>query len=211
MDLYNFFNSSAAFRVRIAMALKGIEWRHYGINLRAGEQNDAEYTSLNPGRLVPTLRDGERTITQSIAIFDYLDRAYPEPRLIPKTPGDRARALEIAMSIACDIHPLNNLRVLKYLTGTLNLTEAEKNAWIAHWLTVGFTTLEALLPERGVWCVGEKPSIADCCLIPQIANAIRVKFDLQPFPRARRIFESCMSLPAFQQAAPAAMPDYVAH
>lgn len=211
MDLYNFFNSSAAYRVRIALALKGIEWNAVSVNLRGGAQHEAAYRSINPGALVPTLVDEGRTIGQSIAIFDYLDRTYPSPELIPRNDPERARVLEIAMTIACDIHPLNNLRVLKYLTERLHLMEEEKADWTTHWLETGFATIEALLPDSGNWCVGDSPTLADCCLVPQVANALRAKFNLDPFPLVRRIYDHCMQHAAFQAASPAMQPDYIAH
>jgi len=209
MDLYTFFNSSAAYRVRIAMALKGIAWRHVGVNLRAGEQNLGEYQTRNPSRLVPTLQDGDRTITQSIAIIDYLDAKWPVPQLIPIDGSSRTRVLEVALTIACDVHPLNNMRVQKYLSDPLGIADAAKAEWIEHWLTAGFSALEPCLPANGGWCVGDAPTLADCCLVPQVANALRVAFSLDPFPRVRRVYEHCMRREAFRAAAPSAQPDYV--
>ncbi|AGW93338.1 maleylacetoacetate isomerase [Cupriavidus sp. DF5525] len=211
MELYNFFNSSAAYRVRIAMALKNIPWDHVGVNLRAGEQHRPEYGALNPNRLVPTLHDGEQAITQSLAIIDHLDRQWPEPRLIPLEGLARTRVLEMALTIACDIHPLNNMRVQKYLSGPLGIADADKSAWVAHWLTAGFSALEPWLSEEGGWCVGNAPTLADCCLVPQVANALRAGFSLDPYPRVRRVYEHCMRHEAFRVAAPSTQPDYVAH
>lgn len=210
MDLYNFFNSSAAYRVRIAMALKHIPWNHIGINLRAGEQYQPEYGALNANRLVPTLCDGGQTITQSLAIIDHLDREWPEPRMVPADGPDRTRVLELALTIACDMHPLNNMRVQKYLGGPLGIPDADKSAWVAHWLTAGFGALEPALPPDGGWCVGDAPTLADCCLVPQVANALRAGFNLDPFPRVRRVYEHCMRLEAFRVAAPDMQPDYIA-
>lgn len=210
MDLYNFFNSSAAYRVRIAMALKGIPWNHIGVNLRAGEQHGPQYGGLNPNRLVPTLHDGPRMITQSLAIIDHLDREWPEPRMVPAEGPLRTRVLEIALTIACDIHPLNNMRIQKYLAGPLGVDDARKSEWVAHWLTAGFSALERWLPEDGSWCVGDNPTLADCCLVPQVANALRASFSLEPFPRVRRTYEHCMRHEAFRVSAPSAQPDYVA-
>lgn len=210
MDLYNFFNSSAAYRVRIAMALKGLPWDHIGVNLRAGEQERPEYQALNPNRLVPTIQDGEQTITQSLAIIDYLDRKCPVPLLIPADGQARTRVLELALTIACDLHPLNNMRVQKYLGARLGIADAGKSAWVAHWLTAGFSALEPWLPADGGWCVGDAPTLADCCLVPQVANAQRAGFSLDPFPRVRRAYEHCMRHEAFRVAAPSAQPDYVA-
>ncbi|WP_095192498.1 maleylacetoacetate isomerase [Pseudomonas sp. Irchel 3A7] len=210
MDLYNFFNSSAAYRVRIAMALKNIDWNPIGVNLRAGEQHHSEYQALNPNRLVPTMHDGEQTITQSLAIIDYLDRKWPDPRLIPADGPARTRVLELALTIACDMHPLNNMRVQKYLSTHFGITDAGKSEWVEHWLSAGFSALEPWLPEDGGWCVGDAPTLADCCLVPQVANALRVQFSLDPFPRVRRAYEYCMRHVAFRVAAPNAQPDYVA-
>ncbi|MGO4332243.1 maleylacetoacetate isomerase [Cupriavidus sp. 2TAF22] len=209
MDLHNFFNSSAAYRVRIAMALKNIPWNHIGVNLRAGEQNRPEYQALNPNRLVPTMHDGEQTITQSLAIIDHLDRKWPVPRLIPADGPARIRVMEFALTIACDLHPLNNMRVQKYLSARLGIADADKAEWVAHWLTAGFSALEPWLPADGGWCVGDAPTLADCCLVPQVANAQRAAFSLDPFPRVRRAYEHCMRHEAFRVAAPSAQPDYV--
>lgn len=209
MDLYNFFNSSAAYRVRIALALKNISWNHVGVNLRAGDQHNPTYQTLNPNRLVPTMHDGEQTITQSLAIIDYLDRKWPEPRLIPTEGQARARVLELALTIACDMHPLNNMRVQKYFSVHFGISDVDKAEWIANWLTAGFSALEQWLPENGGWCVGDAPTLADCCLVPQVANALRVSFSLDPFPRVHRVYEHCMGHEAFRQAAPSAQLDYV--
>ncbi|MBP0630270.1 maleylacetoacetate isomerase [Cupriavidus sp. AcVe19-1a] len=210
MDLYNFFNSSAAYRVRIAMALKNVRWNHIGVNLRAGEQDRPEYLARNPNRLVPTLHDGGQTVTQSLAIIDHLDRKWPVPRLIPADGPARTRVLEVALTIACDMHPLNNLRVQKYLGVRLGFADADKAEWVAHWLTAGFSALEPWLSADGGWCVGDAPTLADCCLVPQVANALRAGFSLEPFPRVRRAYEHCMRHEAFRVAAPSAQPDYVA-
>jgi maleylacetoacetate isomerase len=210
-DLYNFFNSSAAYRVRIALGLKNMEWRHIGVNLRAGEQNAAAYVGLNPNRLVPVLHDGTQNITQSLAIIDYLDRVEPEPLLVPRDGPSRTRVLEIALTIACDVHPLNNMRVQKYLGGTLQLSDAQKSAWVEHWLTAGFVALEQWLPEREGWSVGDSPTLADCCIVPQVANALRASYSLARFPRIQRVYDYCQRHPAFQAAAPSAQPDFVGH
>ncbi|WER50864.1 maleylacetoacetate isomerase [Cupriavidus sp. WKF15] len=210
MDLYNFFNSSAAYRVRIAMALKGILWNHIGVNLRAGEQSRPAYQAHNPNRLVPTLLDGGQTITQSLAIIDYLDRTWPVPRLIPAEGPARIRVMEIALMIACDMHPLNNMRVQQYLSARVGIADADKSEWVAHWLTTGFSALEQWLPADGGWGVGDAPTLADCCLVPQVANALRAGFSLDPFPCVRRTYEHCMRHEAFRVAAPNAQPDYIA-
>ncbi|GLC97285.1 maleylacetoacetate isomerase [Cupriavidus sp. TA19] len=210
MDLYDFFNSSAAYRVRIAMALKGIPWNHVGVNLRAGEQHQPGYKARNPNQLVPVLHDGGETITQSLAIIDHLDRKWPVPRLIPADGPARTRVLEIALTIACDMHPLNNMRVRKYLGNPLGIDEAAGSEWVAHWLDAGFSALEPWLPADGGWCVGDAPTLADCCLVPQVANALRATFSLGPFPRVRQAYAHCMRHEAFRLAAPSAQPDYVA-
>jgi maleylpyruvate isomerase len=209
-NLYSFFNSSSAYRVRIAMGLKGLQWRHVGVDLRAGEQYAPGYRELNPTRLVPVLRHGEQIVTQSLAIIDYLDQVQPEPLLVPSAPPLRTRVMEIALSIACDLHPLNNMRVQKYLAGSLQLTEKQKRAWVSHWLTTGFDALEQWLPDRDGWCVGGTPTLADCCVVPQVANALRLSYDLSPYPRLRGLYDHCQRHEAFQAAAPSVQPDYVA-
>ena len=210
LTLHGFFNSSASFRVRIALELKGLAWRHAGVDLRKGDQDAPEFRQLNPNGLVPALEIDGRRLTQSLAIIDLLDRLAPEPRLLPTDGVHREQVLEIACLIAADIHPLDNLRVLKYLTSTLAVTDAQKRAWYAHWIHEGFRALERLLPDHDGWCVGASPSLADCCLVPQVANASRMAVDLENYPRIRRIAQHCNSHPAFQRAAPSAQPDYVA-
>ena len=210
LKLHGFFNSSASYRVRIALALKGIAVEHVAVDLRAGAQDRATYRALNPAGLVPALEDGKRVITQSLAIIDHLDRLQPEPRLIPINGGERDRVLEIALLIACDIHPLNNVRVLKQLTGPLSRSDAQKNAWYAHWIHAGFGALEKMLPDHDGWCVGVAPTLADCCLVPQVANAQRMNVGLASYPRIRRIHAHAVQHPAFVRAAPSLQPDYIA-
>jgi maleylacetoacetate isomerase len=210
MQLYTFFYSSAAYRVRIALALKGLAYESVGVNLRAGAQRSSDFLAQNPAGLVPTLVDGELSLSQSLAIIDHLDRVQPEPLLLPLEAAARARVLEIALLIACDIHPLDNLRVLKYLTGPLGLSEAQKNTWYAHWIFEGFKALEAMLPDHDGWCAGATPTLADCCLVPQVANAERMKVDLSAFPRVQRIAAFARQHPAFVQAEPQRQPDYIA-
>jgi maleylpyruvate isomerase len=211
LSLYNFFNSSAAYRVRIALELKKLQWRHIGVNLRAGEQNTAVYAGLNPNRLVPVLEDGSHSITQSLAIIDHLDRLQPEPLLVPLDGPLRTRVLEIALTVACDMHPLNNMRVQKYLSNTLELTDTQKTDWVNHWFKAGFSALEKWLPDREGWSVGDTPTLADCCIVPQVANALRASYDLSPFPRIQRLFDFCQQHPAFRAAAPGAQPDFIGH
>jgi maleylacetoacetate isomerase len=196
--------------VRIALALKGLDWEHVGVNIRTGIQNSAGYKALNPAGLVPVLEHGTVRITQSLAIIDYLERLAPAPLLVPAEGPARYRVLEIASLIACDIHPLNNLRVLKYLAGPLELSEAQKNQWYLNWIVQGFDALEAWLPERGAFCAGDAPTLADCCLVPQVANAERMKVDLSAYPRIQRINEACLRLAAFADAAPHRQPDFIA-
>ncbi len=209
LRLHSFFNSSAAYRVRIALGLKNLAWEHVGVNIRGGAQDAPLYRALNPAALVPTLEHEGRALSQSLAIIDHLDRLQPEPRLIPEDGPARDRVLEIALSIACDIHPLNNLRVLKHLTGVLSLSEAQKNAWIAHWIGLGFDTLEVRLPDTGDWCVGSTPTLADCCLVPQVANARRSGMALDRWPRIARLDEQARKHPAFAAAAPDHQPDFI--
>jgi maleylacetoacetate isomerase len=210
LKLHGFFNSSASYRVRIAIALKGLTVEHAGVDLRGGAQSSAAYRLLNPAGLVPALEDDARVITQSLAIIDHLDRLQPEPRLIPRDDAERDRVLEIALLIACDIHPLINLRVLKHLSGTLALSDMQKSAWYAHWIRAGFDALEQMLPDHDGWCVGTTPTLADCCLVPQVANAQRMDVGLASWPRILRIHAHAMRHAAFAQAAPNRQPDYIA-
>lgn len=212
MKLYGFFNSSTSFRVRIALALKDCSYDYAGVNLRSNEQGKDAHRELSPAGIVPVLVDGDVTLTQSLAIIDYLDHRYPEPRLIPDDPALRARVLEIAQTIACEIHPINNIRVLKYLTGKLGVSEDDKSAWYKHWVDEGLGAVERLLSRlpEAAFCVGDTPTLADCCLVPQVANALRMGCDLSRFSRVRAVYEHCMQQPAFADAAPLNQPDYVA-
>ena len=211
IKLYSFFNSSTSYRVRIALALKGLPYDYEAVNLRSGEQRADAYREMSPAGIVPVLIDGDVRLTQSLAIIDYLDRAYPEPRLTPEEPASRGRALEIAQTIACEIHPINNLRVLKYLTGELGVDEAAKSAWYQHWVAEGLGAVEQLLdagPE-GQFCVGDAPTIADCCLVPQVANALRMGCELGGLTRVMQLYERCMGMERFVSAAPQSQPDYI--
>ncbi len=211
MQLYSFFNSSASYRVRIALALKGVEYDTQGVNIRNGEQNSARYRRLNPVGVVPTLvTDNGETLGQSLAIIDWLDRHYSQPRLLPEEDVARAKVLEIAYAIACDIHPINNMRVLRWLTDELKVSEAEKNRWYGHWVAQGLGAVEQMLANsNGRFCVGDAPTLADCCLIPQWANALRMHCDLSAFPRCQAIYEHCQTLPAFRAAAPENQKDKI--
>jgi maleylpyruvate isomerase len=210
MKLYSFFRSSAAYRVRIALALKGLSYDYVPVQIARGLQFEAPYRDISPQALVPILDDGGELLQQSLAIVEYLDETHPEPPFLPVSPIERARVRSLALLIACEIHPLNNLRVLKYLTGTLGLPEEQKLAWYRHWVTTGFTALERRLasePATGRFCHGDTPGYADIALVPQVANARRFEVDLAAFPTIVRIDAACNALPAFQQAAPARQPD----
>jgi maleylacetoacetate isomerase len=212
MRLYDYFRSSAAYRVRIALNFKGIaaDDRTF-VHLRMGNQRAQDYLALNPQGLVPALElDDHRVLTQSLAIVEYLDEKFREPPLLPATAEGRARVRSIALAIACEIHPLNNLRVLNYLIGTLGATDEQKNGWYKYWIDVGFEALERRLAsddDTGTFCHGETPTLADVCLVPQLANARRFKIDLTPYPTLTRIEAASNALPAFAQAAPSRQPD----
>jgi maleylacetoacetate isomerase len=201
--LFDYFRSSAAYRVRIALNLKGLDYESIGVDLRAGEQKQPEYRALNPQGLVPMLEVDGRRFTQSLAIIDYLDSAFPEPRLIPADPADRAHVLAMALTIACDIHPLNNLRVLKYLAGSLDLAEPARDDWCRHWVGEGFDALEAMArKESGRFLFGDAPGLGDVFLIPQMFNARRLATPLDAFPTLVRIDAEAARLPAFAAAHP---------
>lgn len=204
MQLYDYAKSSASYRVRIALNLKGLDAALVDVDLRTGAQAEAGYTSLAPSGLVPTLEDGELTLGQSLAICRYLDRLHPEPRLYPEDPVAEARVSEMALSVACDVHPLNNLRVLKYLRGPLAQEEPAVMAWYAHWIEAGFTALERLAQEHGsdTNCHGDAVTMADLCLVPQVFNARRFDVPLDAFPRLVAIDAALTALPAFADAAP---------
>jgi maleylacetoacetate isomerase len=212
VKLYDYFRSSAAYRVRIALNIKGVvpDERTF-VHLRMGNHRAQDYLALNPQGLVPALAldDGE-VLTQSLAIIEYLDETHPKPPLLPATPPARARVRGIALAIACEIHPLDNLRVLNYLIGTLGVAREQKDGWYKYWVDVGFEALEKRLsqePETGVFCHGNAPTLADVCLVPQIANARRFSIDLSPYPTLTRIEAACLALPAFASAAPERQPD----
>ncbi len=211
MKLYDYFRSSAAYRVRIALNLKGLVPERVSVHLRRGAQRADDYLAVNPQGLIPSLvTDRGETLTQSLAIIEWLDETSPHPPLLPADAAGRARVRSLALAIACDIHPLNNLRVLNYLTGTLGATEAQKDGWYRYWCDVGLEAIETQLarePATGTFCHGRAPTLADICLVPQLANARRVDLDLAPYPTLLRIEAACAALPAFANAAPARQPD----
>lgn len=214
MKLYSYFRSSAAFRVRIALNLKGLPYEVVPVHLlkQGGEQLTPAYRALNPAALVPALIEDEssQALTQSLAIIDYLEEKYPLPALLPTDLINRAWVRSIALSIACDIHPLNNLRVLRYLVQEMKLTEEDKNRWYRHWCEQGLASIETILSQDarvGRYCYGDSPTLADCCLVPQIANAERMQCDLSAMPTIMRIHAQCMQLEAFINASPAQQPD----
>ena len=209
--LYSFFNSSTSYRVRIALALKGIEYQYKGVNIRQGDEYQAQYIDINPSRSVPVLVDDNLTLTQSMAILQYLDERYPEPRLLPDAPVKRTRVLELCSGIACDMHPVNNLRILKYLGTELQATSDDRSAWYRHWIRQGFKAVETLLNRygSGEFCFGDTPGLADCCLVPQVANALRMDCDMQAYTRVMSIYDTCLQVAAFKKAAPENQPDFI--
>lgn len=211
MKLYGYFRSSAAFRVRIALNLKGLAYEDAFVHLRRGDQRRPDYLGVNPQGLVPSLEaDGQRLI-QSLPIVEYLDEAHPEPPLLPPDPAGRARVRALAAIVACDIHPLNNLRVLRYLHRELGHDETAIERWYNHWILEGFGALEQLLagdPATGEFCHAGRPGLADIALVPQVFNAHRYPLDLTPYPTILRIYETCMNLPAFATADPRNQPDH---
>lgn len=211
--LYTYFRSSAAYRVRIALNLKGIDYQAVPVHLvkGGGQHRSADYLALNPQGLVPALDVDGQVLTQSLAIMEFLDETHPDPALLPADALGRARVRAIAQAIACDIHPLNNLRVLQYLGGTLGLDQAAKDAWYRHWVEIGLQAVEAMLvtdPRTGAFCHGDQPSLADCCLLPQVFNAKRFNCDLTALPTISRIAEHCEQMDAFNRAGPSQQPDF---
>jgi maleylpyruvate isomerase len=210
MILYDYFRSSAAFRVRIALRLKGLEAEHRYVHLLKGQQLEGTHREKSPQGFLPVLQDGPHTLTQSLAIVEYLDEMHPLPPLLPATPLDRAWVRAIALAIACDIHPLNNLRVLKHLKREFGVTDEARDAWYRHWIAEGFFAIEQLLrerPGRGAFCLSDAPTVADICLVPQVFNAQRFNCPMQGFPQITGVFEACMKLGAFDLAQPAKQPD----
>ncbi|SUA51240.1 Uncharacterized GST-like protein yfcF [Oligella ureolytica] len=212
MKLYSFFNSSTSYRVRIALALKGLEYEYLPLNIRTGIQDEEAFSAVNPMNGVPVLEDDDFRLTQSMAILQYLDDKYPEPKLLPQEIEKKAQVLSFCQIIASDMHPINNLKVLKYLVQKLNVNEEQKTAWYQHWITKGFTAIERKLEESysGNFCFGDELSLADVCLIPQYANAQRMGCDLDSFVLSKKVFDKCLELDAFKKADPKQQPDFIA-
>ena len=212
LRLYTYWRSSAAYRVRIALALKGLEYESVPRHLLrdGGEQRRPDYLAVNPQGLVPALEDDGEVVTQSLAICEYLEERFPEPALLPAAPRDRAAVRAMALAVACDIHPLNNLRVLQYLRSELGQDDAGVARWARHWIASGFEALAQLVARHsgdGRHCFGSSVTLADVCLVPQVANARRVQLDLAPWPRITAVAGHLESLPAFAAARPDAQPD----
>jgi maleylacetoacetate isomerase len=210
VKLYTYFRSSAAFRVRIALGLKALGYEPVFVHLAKGQHREAKYTEVNPQALLPTLEldDGTR-LTQSLAIIEWLDEKHPVPPLMPKDALARARVRSLSYLIASEIHPLNNLRVLQHLKRALGQSQEQIDQWYRHWIADGLAKLEAELARGGTgkFCHGDSPTMADCCLVPQIFNAKRYQSDLAPYPKTMRVFDNCMKLEAFDRAQPSKQPD----
>ena len=213
LRLYGYWRSSAAYRVRIGINLKGLAYDSAPVHLirDGGEQHHAEFAQTNPQKLIPVLQHGERLIRQSLAILEYIDEVWSDaPPLLPATARGRARVRSLSMMVACDIHPLNNLRVLQYLEREWHAPQPERDEWVRHWIREGFDAFEALLaddPATGTFCEGDQPTIADCCLVPQVYNARRFGVDLTPYSTIQRIEAACLALPAFDAARPERQAD----
>ena len=210
MKLYTYFRSSAAFRVRIALNLKGLAYEPVFVHLAKGEHRKSDYGAINPQALLPTLEDAGKRLTQSLAIIEYLEETHPRPPLLPKDALGRARVRSLAMLVACEIHPLNNLRTLQYLKRALGQNDEQVNSWYRHWIADGLGRFEADLANAsstGKFCHGDAATMADCCLVPQIFNAQRYQCDTAPYPTVMRLFAECMQLGAFDRAQPAKQPD----
>ncbi|MDH5822998.1 maleylacetoacetate isomerase [Luteimonas sp. RD2P54] len=212
LTLYSYWRSSAAYRVRIGLNLKGLPYETIAVHLvrNGGEQHHADYARANPQKLVPMLEHGQRKLRQSLAILEYLDEVWPTPPLLPATARERQRVRALAQLVACDIHPLNNLRVMRFFEHEWNVPQSERDVWMKHWMSEGLAAFEALLadhPSTAEFCDGHAPTLADCCLVPQVYNARRFGVDLAPYPTIRRIEAACLALPAFDAARPERQPD----
>ncbi len=210
MQLYNYFRSSASYRVRIALALKGLDYDYMPVHLLKNEQLGPAFAQISPAGLVPVLQDGDKLLTQSIAIIEYLDETHPQPSLLPGDAFARARIRALAQDVACEIHPINNLRVLRYLVRDLKVSEDDKNRWYRHWVETGLEVVERQLAASagtGKFCFGATPTLADCVLVPQIHNAQRMECRLDHVPTVMRVFAECMQHDAFAKTQPSACPD----
>ena len=208
MQLFNYFRSSASYRVRIALAIKGLDYDYMPVHLARNEQFGESYAAVAASRLVPLLKDGDQVLTQSLAILEYLDETHLQPPLLPADPLGRARVRALAQDIACEIHPLNNLRVLRYLVHDLKLSEDDKNRWYRHWVESGLEVVERQLAAQPArFCHGDRPTLADCCLVPQVFNAQRFECRTDHLPNVMRVHASCMALEAFSRTQPSACPD----
>lgn len=211
MKLYTYFRSSAAFRVRIALGLKGLEYQPAFVHLAEGAQKQAEYLALNPQGMIPALETDGEVLSQSLAIIEYLDETHPEPPLLPAEPLDRARVRAMALLIACDIHPLNNLRIMKYLGAAMGQSDEDVAVWYRHWIEQGFAALEEMVNRygaKGGFCFGNSITMVDCLLVPQVWNARRFDTDMSPFPRLTDIDARLQQMDPFRDAAPENQPDF---
>jgi len=209
MKLYSYFRSSAAYRVRIALNLKAIDYDLAIVNLLKSQQLDEGYLAVNPQGLLPALETEEGYLAQSLAILEWLDEIYPQSPIIAGSAWQKAKIRNISYAIACDIHPVNNLRVLKYLSNELNVGDEAKNKWYRHWIEIGFEKIELMLSDSSDYCVGDQPTLADICLVPQVFNALRFKVDMAAYPKIAAIYERCNKLAAFDDAAPQNQPDAI--
>ncbi|MGO4222734.1 maleylacetoacetate isomerase [Lysobacter sp. TAF61] len=212
LRLYSYWRSSAAYRVRIGLNLKGLSYETVPVHLLrdGGEQHAPAFREANPQGLVPVLQHGDRLMRQSVAILEYLDETWPQPPLLPASARDRQRVRALSQLVACDVHPLNNLRVLRFFDRNWHVPQPERDNWVLHWIEEGFTALEAMLadhPSTGRFCEGDLPTLADCCLVPQVYNARRFGVDLAKYPTIVRIEQACLALPAFDAARPERQPD----
>ena len=208
MQLFNYFRSSASYRVRIALALKGLDYDYMPVHLSKREQHGESYAAVSASRLVPLLKDGDAMLSQSLAIIEYLEETHPQPPLLPADPLGRARVRALAQDIACEIHPLNNLRVLRYLVHDLKVSEDDKNRWYRHWVETGLEAVERQLAAQPArFCHGDSPTLADCSLVPQVFNAQRFECRTEHLPNVMRVHAACMALDAFTRTQPSACPD----